>query len=254
MITGGVDLASQDPKTALCVITWSEEEATVDELKLGVDDGAIAALLRGADKVGLDVPLGWPISFARAVGASLDGSWPESYLHAQNIDYRLRRTDRWLWRTLKTSPPLSVSTDRIALPAMRAAALLSRQRTPVPRDGSATVVEVYPAAALRRWGFTSRQYKGGENDASRTTLVTTLLYEARAWLRVSPKDVALCRTSDDAFDALVCALVARAAAISLVEEIPPEEHWAALSEGWIALPLEGSFGRLSHREGTTAPR
>lgn len=247
MITGGVDLASQNPKTALCAITWSEGGATVDELVLGVDDHAILELIRGADKVGLDVPLGWPIAFARAVGASLEGPWPVAYRHADNIDYRLRRTDRWVWRTLKTSPPLSVSTDRIALPAMRAAALLSQQYAHSPRDGSGSVVEVYPAAALRRWGFASRQYKSGENLAARTTLVTNFFHESQAWLAISTEDAELCVESDDAFDALICALVARAFATSLVENIPPEDHSSALREGWIAVPLEGSLARLAER-------
>lgn len=247
MITGGVDLASQNPKTARCVIIWSEGGATVDEIALGVDDHAIGELIRGADKVGLDVPLGWPIAFARAVGDSLDGPWPAAYRHADNIDFRLRRTDRWVWRTLKTSPPLSVSTDRIALPAMRAAALLSQQFAKAPRDGSGSVVEVYPAAALRRWGFVSRRYKGRENLAVRAKLVTNFFHETRAWMAVSTKDAELCRSSDDAFDALVCALGARAAATTLVEPIPTEDHSSALREGWISVPLEGSLARLAGR-------
>ncbi len=46
--------------------------------------------------------------------------------------------------------PLSVSTDRIALPAMGAASLLSRLPERAPLDGSGVIVEVYPAAALHQ--------------------------------------------------------------------------------------------------------
>ena len=46
----------------------------------------------------------------------------------------------------------------------------------------------------------------------------------------------LCRTSDDAFDAVVSALTARAAARALVEPVPPAHRDVAAVEGWIALP------------------
>lgn len=246
MITGGVDLASQNPKTAVCLLTWAEGRASVDQLTLGANDEAILELIAASDKVGLDVPLGWPIAFAQAVGAAIDGPWPATYRHADNSAYRLRRTDLWLWRALKSSPPLSVSADRIALPAMRAAALLSRQDSIAPRDGSGSVVEVYPAAALRRWGFASRRYKGGENLVARTTLVADFLRETRDWLALSSTHEQLCVASDDAFDALICALVARAAATQRVEAIPPEDRASALREGWIAVPLEGSLTGLAH--------
>ena len=155
MITAGVDLSSQAVKTAACVIDWSDQRATVVELTLGVDDDSISALIARVDKLGIDVPLGWPIAFAEAVvGYSVDGSWPTEYRHTDNASYCYRRTDLWVWKDLGMSPPLSVSADRISLPAMRAAALLSHVPRHTARDGSGVVVEVYPAAALRRWVFT----------------------------------------------------------------------------------------------------
>ena len=148
MITVGIDLASQTTRTAACVLDWSEGTAAVARLTLGVTDDDILALISVATKAGLDVPLGWPVAFAEAVSQhSASGAWPGAYRHADNRAYRYRRTDLAVWRTLGTSPPLSVSTDRIALPAMRAASLLSLLPTPAALDGSGTVVEVYPAAA-----------------------------------------------------------------------------------------------------------
>jgi predicted nuclease with RNAse H fold len=245
MITAGVDLASQAAKTAACVIDWSDQRATVVELTLGVDDDSISALITRVDKLGIDVPLGWPIAFAEAVvGYSVDGSWPTEYRHTDNANYRYRRTDLWVWKNLGTSPPLSVSADRISLPAMRAAALLSHVPQHSARDGSGVVVEVYPAAALRRWGLRSRQYKRKENSDARRELVARLLTET-TWLSIESSGVDLCIDSDDAFDALVAALVARAAAMELVEPIPGEDLTNALREGWIAVPIDGSLNRLA---------
>jgi len=245
MITAGVDLASQALHTAACVIEWSGGQAAVTNLALDVQDSAIAELISRASKVGIDVPFGWPIAFADAVSQhSRDGLWPLDYRHADNSTYRYRRTDLAVWKMLKTSPPLSVSSDRIAIPAMRAAALLSRLPERAPLDGSGVIVEVYPAAALRRWEFAWRGYKRSANSQSRQLLVESLLREAGDWLIIDEAGVSRCLSSDDAFDALVAALVARATAVDLVEEIPADEHPAALREGWIAVPQVGSFPLL----------
>jgi len=246
MITAGVDLASQARATAACVIEWSGQEATVVEVATGVGDDRITALVGDVDKLGIDVPLGWPTAFVEAVsGHTRDGSWPGSYVHAEDTSaLRYRRTDLWLWDLLK-SPPLSVSTDRIALPAMRAASLLARMPDRAPLDGSGVVVEAYPAGALRRWGFPSRNYKRPENAAARRELLGRLLAETAGWLRVGAPEVERCRASDDALDAVVAALIARAAAVGLVEEIPPAERDAARREGWVAVPHADSLGRLA---------
>lgn len=246
MITAGVDLSSQAAKTAACVIDWSDHRTTVTELTLGVDDDSISALIGRVDKLGIDVPLGWPIAFADAMSVySSDGTWPADYRHTDNASYRYRRTDLWVWKNLGASPPLSVSADRISLPAMRAAALLSRLPHRSARDGSGMVVEVYPAAALRRWDLPSRQYKRKENLEVRRELVARFLAETARWLSIESSDVDLCIASDDAFDALVAALVARAAAMGLVEPIPSEDLTSALREGWIAVPTDGSLNRLA---------
>ncbi|MDH2902435.1 MAG: DUF429 domain-containing protein [Actinomycetota bacterium] len=243
MRTAGVDLASQNKKTAACVIDWSDRGATVVELSTGVDDDLILRLLGEVDKLGIDVPLGWPIAFAQAMGRhSMDHTWPTDYRHATNEGYRLRRTDLKVRDELKMSP-LSVSADRIAIPAMRAAAVLSRVPHAVARDGSGVVVEVYPAAALSRWGLRSRKYKHKENADHRRELVGGVLISA-PWLSIDGDFVDLCSGSDDALDAVVAALVARAAALGFVDEIPPEELTSARREGWIALPIEGSLSRL----------
>ena len=246
MITAGIDLSSQAAHTAACVIDWSNGGATVNDLAIGVDDKAITGLVSTVAKLGIDIPLGWPTAFADALAQhSRDGSWPTDYRHADTSTFRYRRTDLWVWKTLGTSPPLSVSTDRIALPAMRAAALLSQLPDRVALDGSGVVVEVYPAAALRRWSLPSRGYKRKENSAARRELVDQFLTHTTGWLSIRGADVDLCVSSDDGFDALIAALVARAAAVDLVEPISQEDRAAALREGWIAIPSAGSLGLLA---------
>ena len=210
MITTGVDLASQAAKTALCSLDWSRRPVRLTELVVGVDDATIAARLSEVDKLGIDVPLGWPTAFVAALSQhARDGSWPSDYDHGDTSSLRLRRTDLVLAAALRAGPPLSVSTDRIALPAMRAAALLSRESERVALDGSGVVVEVYPAAALRRWGFPSMGYKHEEHLAARRELINAFVQQSTAWLSLREEELALCEHSDDAFDALVAALGSR---------------------------------------------
>jgi predicted nuclease with RNAse H fold len=245
MITAGVDLSSQTAHTASCVVHWSRGRAAVRHLALDVDDAAIGDLVGRVDKLGIDAPLGWPVAFAAAVAEhSCNGSWPADYNHSDAVAYRYRRTDLWVWKTMKTSPPLSVSTDRIALPAMRAAALFSRLPEPVMLDGSGVVVEVYPAAALRRWGFNSRGYKQRDKADARRLLVESLFHDTASWLSIGQAEMDRCFASDDGFDALVAALVARAAGVGLVAPVPEDDRVRALREGWIAVPEAGSLSLL----------
>ncbi len=246
MRTAGIDLSSQDKKSAACVVEWSDGCASIVELKLGVADTDIVGLIRKVDKLGIDIPLGWPIAFAEAVcGHSEHGMWPETYQHAHNEAYRLRRTDIHVKRA-GGAAPLSVSTDRIGIPAMRCAALLAAAAPGAALDGSGVIVEVYPAAALRRWGFRSRQYKGPEHVAERKELVAAFAATCD-WLSLEEAERTACERSDDVFDALVAACVARAAWIDAVEPIPVTDRFAALREGWIALPQEGSLKELASR-------
>ncbi len=209
MLTAGVDLSSQPRGTASCLIEWSAGRPRVSDVTVGVTDKAIVGLLGSVDKLGIDVPLGWPVAFVDAVVEhSRRGTWPVGYRHADTSSYRYRETDRWVWKTLGKPAPLSVSTDPIALPAMRAAALLSKLPDAVALDGSGVAVEAYPAAALLRWGLPSRRYKGREHAPARGPLVEVFAARTASWLDLDEAWRAHCGASDDAFDALVAALVA----------------------------------------------
>jgi Protein of unknown function (DUF429) len=242
--TAGIDLSSQDAKTASCVINWSGGGAWVSALEVGVTDEAISGLLSDDNvaKTGLDVPFGWPMAFADAVfHHSKDGDWPSGYRHADIRAFRFRRTDIHVWRQTGLWP-LSVSTDRIGIPTMRAAALLSAGR--VPLDGSGRAVEVYPAAALRQWDLPYKRYKATNHRDERVGLLAQVVAATRDWLSIPTQFHALCEHSDDAFDALIAALVARAAALKEVIAIPDAERGAASREGWIHIPKSGSLSML----------
>jgi len=140
-----------------------------------------------------------------------------------------------------------VSADKIALPAMRCATLLTHVAEQVgvdavSRDGSRLCCEVYPDPALRRWtdhapeGLARREsYKGRAAAEKRIALLSAL----RAQLPLDDTDRLLEKVGlqDDYLDALICALVARA--VELEQTYGPEtkaELERAQVEGWIHLP------------------
>src|SRR3954447_17410944 len=152
--TLGIDLSSQPKSTALCVVEWSREAAHVIALWRGTTpDGAplrdalLIAALRGdwsslprPSKVAIDAPFGWPIDFVR--GVSDPGNWPVKIDESRGRLER-RATDHWV-REATGKQPLSVSTDWVAYPAMRAAGLLAHYvevaDDPVDRSGMTGLV------------------------------------------------------------------------------------------------------------------
>ena len=244
MVTLGVDLASQPKRTGICLIRWDRGSARVETLSLGATDADLHELFGRADKIGIDAPFGWPAPFTRAVAAySAETVWSSTDVPR----LRFRRTDE-VAREKLGRWPLSVSTDLIAVTAMRAVRLLAEAAATgqaIDRSGGGRFVEVYPAAALHVWGFPSRGYKRTKGAAVRSRLVRDLTERTADWLTLSEEDRARCKASDDMLDALVAALVARAAATGRGEPIPPGDHELAKEEGWIALPQTGSLNQLA---------
>lgn len=235
----GVDLAAEPARTAVAVLRWDDGKAVVEELRVGADDQAVLAALTTADKAGIDAPFGWPEAFIAFVAAHQAGDVPvPGDLTGQQWRRQLawRHTDEAV-RKETGIIPLSVAADRIGHAAMRCAGLLAKlgdSVRPVDRDGSGTVVEVYPAASLKQWGLPWRGYKQPRNLGALNELVTAL-QTAAPWLDTGPHDP-LCRTSNDALDAVIAALTARAAALGLTLLPDLELQPAASREGWIALP------------------
>lgn len=253
MKTLGIDLAAQDIKTAACLVNWSSGKAEVVALEGDQSNDQLKDLARQATWTGIDVPFGWPAAALEAVAAYGEhGRWTSK---VATEDLRLRKTDR-LVRERVGIVPLSVSSDRIAITAWRGAQLLTQLSGPhkVERIGLRGLVEVYPAAALKLWDFDRRGYKNSRRKANleaetnkRRELLEQIEQRAAAagWVTAFPAQVReACQGSDDVLDAFICALIARAASVG--QTAWPEPDWLELAEveGWIHLPLPGSFAQL----------
>lgn len=247
MLTIGVDLSAQDTKTCMASIEWKGGRARVIELQSRVSNLTIVSAAAGADKIGIDCPFGWPTAFVEFIAEHAQG--PVQPRQGIAINWRralANRTTDLVVRKKTPLTPLSVSADRISHAAMRCAALLSELSAAgfsIDRTGqSGAVVEVYPAASLHRWDLRYRGYKGSGHRPQLSTLVDDLL-TAAPWLDLAEYEY-ICRTSDDALDAVIASLTARAERCALTDNPDAEQASAAACEGWIALPRTGSLNLL----------
>ena len=233
----GLDLASQDARTAMAVLGWERGRVSVIELTVGVGNEAIVDAAERVSMVGIDCPFGWPAAFTDLLIAQRAGTVEPGAAADQRSKRRLayRRTDAVV-RERTGRWPLSVSADRIAYPSMRCAGLLATlaaEGIPVRRSGiDSRAAEVYPAAALARWRLGAAGYK---LDGPGLPRAVQALTRAAPWLDLGTFQ-ALCRQSHDAFDAVIAGLVAGAVVLGRVEAVPPEDRELADEEGWIQLP------------------
>ena len=241
MITAGVDLSASPASTAVAVVEWREHDvegsgysAVLSELVTPADDSTIRALVDGADRCGIDSPFGWPDAFVEFVSAHHRGDTPKkSQLDdiASRRPLAYRRTDSYLVEH-GLGRPLSVSADQIAHVAFRCAGLLADLAVSDRVDGWA--VEAYPAGALKHWGLTSRGYKRSTHRAVLAGLVDDLR-AAAPWLDLGSHS-ALMAVNDNAFDAVVTALIARAASFGGTALPSADDLPIAHREGWIHVP------------------
>jgi predicted RNase H-like nuclease len=186
------------------------------------------------------------VPFLDALAAHRDGpAWPLP-IEEPTLELRYRATDEFVHELpFVNRRPLSVSADRIAVPAMRCAAILAQiadQTDPreVARDGSGLCCEVYPDPALRFWtddgeaGLAGASYKRPKNSKARVALLEAI--HSQLPIRDPAGRLALVEREDDYLDALVCALVARAAERDLTHPPDEEQRKLALVEGWIHVP------------------
>ncbi|MFF3320722.1 DUF429 domain-containing protein [Streptomyces sp. NPDC002889] len=242
MRTVGIDLSATLGNTAAAVVTWGSSRAVVEAPRVRcLDDELVDLLARlgPEDRAAVDSPFGWPVAFVQAVAAhAARQPWPgrgmDSTVH-RLAQLRFRRTDLLVWDAVKPGrPPLSAPFDRIGAMVARWAHIedeLAARGNPVDRSGLGSVCEVYPRATRLRWGL------------SRERSMTELL-RAAPWLQCDAAVRAAYESSEHAFDALICALTARAAARGLT--VPPAgaDLDVARVEGWIHLPVAGSLPRL----------
>jgi predicted nuclease with RNAse H fold len=240
MLVAGIDLAAEPKGTALALIEWKNKKAKLQELFLSVDDAEIVKLTKGANKIGIDCAFGWPVEFFEFLTQHMNPNQKPKGIDGA-MDWRrtlsYRETDREV-RKITGRWPLSVSTDRLGLTAMRNAGLLARYQEAgvnVDRSGEGTACEVYPGATLRLWGFDTAGYRTEDNK--RAELLAKLKSQA-PWLDLSDFEDQML-SSTDCFDAVIAALAARAAALGLYTKPTPEQLEKAKVEGWIVLPNAG---------------
>lgn len=237
MFTAGVDLAAEPKGTAAAVIEWSAGTAVIRELHLGAGDDVLVDIAGRVNKIGIDCALGWPKEFIQFLNS-------QQALHEKQQDFdggmqwrrqlAYRETDRHV-RAITGRWPLSVSTDRLGLTAMRCSGLLSKMSTSgitIDRTGEGLVAEVYPGAALRLWGFDTTGYRISEQK--REELLQHICDEA-PWLDLGDHTTVMVK-SCDAFDAVIAALVTRAVATGRYLKPSPQQREFAHTEGWISLP------------------
>jgi hypothetical protein len=240
MRTVGVDLAADQNNTAIAVIEWHSSGATVIDVEIPADDDAVLRHADGADKMGIDCPLGWPDKFVDFLVAHRDNAVTLP-ADPRGAEWRRSLANRHTDLYVRNSPlgliPLSVAADRIGICAMRAArlqVLLAQRGHAVDRAGTGLIVEVYPAAGLKYWGLTHRRYKGSTGRTLLHGLVDELQHAA-PWLDLGECEQ-VCRTQDHALDAVLSGLLARAAALGRTVPPPAGDLARARREGWIALP------------------
>ena len=161
----GVDCAAQNRNVGVALAAHAHDGWEILDLDTRLDDPAGWIVRRVAwDRpvlLALDAPLGWPAELARR----LADHGPGGAIDADPNRLFRRRTDHEV-RARTGKVPLDVGADRIARAAHGALRLLDDVRSasgrPLrllwapPAAETAGVVEVYPAATLRQWGWPDR--------------------------------------------------------------------------------------------------
>lgn len=220
----GVDLASQPKNTSVAVL----DGTTLVHLASQADDDTIVELAADCDATGIDAPFGWPDAFVDVVTAHHRGDSPAT---ATPQELQLRRTDLVV-AELTGKRPLSVSTDRIGVVALRAICILERLAgTGVGRDGSAGVFETYPGGAVAAWALVDRSYKRTDSGPERRKIVDALADHLE--LGVHAEQMI---ESDDDLDAVLCAAIAGLAVAGDTHTPAEADEARAKREGWIHIP------------------
>ena len=220
----GVDLASQPKNTSVAVL----DGTTLVHLASEADDDAIVELASDCEVVGIDAPLGWPDAFVDVVTAHHRGESPPP---ATPKDLQLRRTDH-IVAEHSGKRPLSVSTDRIGVVALRAIRLLERLAgAGADRSGSAGVYETYPGGAVAAWTLVDRSYKRADSGPERAAIVAALGRHLDLG-GFTEQMVA----SDDDLDAVLCAAIVGLAAAGRTHAPDESDTAQAAREGWIHIP------------------
>lgn len=235
MITLGIDLSSKATNTFACRIEWQKDgSGSIAKPEPHCDDEKLHSFISKADSIGIDAPFGWPVPFSQAVADWTIQGWigEESFQKSM----RFRTTDIAVHGAVNFWP-LSVSTDRIALPAMRAMALLQKVGVGDKSGKHGRFFEVYPAATLKKWGLPFNGYKSdGQRGAGAALARRGEIIAALSQIFTNTRIPDSYAESDHALDALVSSLTARAAALGRTVQPDLAEEECARREGWIHIP------------------
>ncbi|GAA4115859.1 DUF429 domain-containing protein [Enteractinococcus coprophilus] len=234
----GVDLAAEPKNTGLALLHDDGTQIALESVVVGVVDDHVIETVQDVEYTGVDVPFGWPQPFAAFVEEHAKQTLPPPATTGPTWrrELALRTTDREVHRATGLTP-LSVSANLIAYPAFRWAGIEARlrdQQIDVSRDGSGAVAEVYPAAALYRWGLPHTGYKGTQRAAIRQQIMTGLTqrFPTLDWNGYA----ALVVANDNALDAIIAGLVSHQIRRGQCEGPPLRYRETAQIEGWIWLP------------------
>ena len=237
MHIAGLDLAAEPKGSALTILHWSGHKAKVLEIAESVSDERILRVATSVEKLGIDCALGWPIEFSAFIRGHSDITQYQDAFDG-NIDWRRRLAYRETDRQVRQATghwPLSVSTDRLSMTALRCAGLMSQLRSAghnVDRAGLGKIVEIYPAASMRIWGL---QFAGYRNSPdARRSLLEDLIAGA-PWLELSGYEDLMIQ-SCDAFDSVIAALATLSVCLGKSTNPSDEDLATAQIEGWIHLP------------------
>ncbi len=255
----GIDLSASPKHTGLCVLTMTEGKLKAIAKPIEGNfrakewtDESINCLVEFFKSKGIfehpcneivlaiDVPFGWPTSFAEAlenfrIGGSTGDKWG-TRLGRQKL--RFRQTDLFVWGKLRKST-LSVSTDRLGITAMAGAAIISelarRLRFSVDLSGAnlsarRRIIEVYPIGSARSFLDSRRSSQPPKNSFARERMLLLRNFHGGAHAR----------------DALLCALTAKSyydRQCYFPSELGREHQGQIKKEGWIWLPRTGGMAQ-----------
>ena len=224
MVTWGLDLSTNPGKCAAVAIQWDTGRPEVVDVRTPLTPAEIVDLIVTQDaQFAVDVPFGWPDAFVEFVTAHRDHAqrppgdreaWRKQTLAQRATDHRLLKHG---------ALPLPASFDRLGKTAVMWSAIefdLLAAGIRLDRSGvTGRVCETYPTAALAAWGL----------PKAKPSL--EFIERAFPFLTIGDRWAQSLSGDDDARDALVCALVARASARQLT--VGPFDVEQARREGWI---------------------
>jgi hypothetical protein len=253
--TIGINLSAAAKFTTLVAIEWKDQEAWVSEAVVDLEDDELIGYLSAGDRTGVYAPFGWPVAMVEAVSSYTNS---DQWQRASRRQFRHRETEAFVHDILQSEAdqelwPQSVSCDRLALQARRMAQLREQLFTETgkrfDRAGGDHILEVYAPGASLLWGLHSHAANGLEipPDASEKPglLFVERIEAAAPWLQWREGKRAVCLKNEYTSDALLAALVARAAELDLTMR-PENGHLdLARREGWMHLPSKDSLSSLA---------